>query len=74
MTSLEVALQYKFTKQFRMIGIIAQQEIDDIDTEDFYAVEAQYRFNKSIRTFVTYQLNQIDGEEDSLVAGIRYNF
>ncbi len=74
MSSLEIALQYKFTKELRMIGIIAQQEIDDVDTEDFYALEAQYRFNKSIRTFVTYQLNQIDGDEDSLVAGIRYNF
>ncbi|MDN2664756.1 porin [Psychromonas sp. 14N.309.X.WAT.B.A12] len=74
MTSIEIALQYKFTKQFRMIGIIAQQEIDDVDTADFYAVEGQYRFNKLIRTYVTYQFNQIDDAEDSLVAGIRYNF
>lgn len=80
-TSLEAAIQYKFTKKFRMIGIIGQQEEEvsgsDTDTEDFYAIEAQYRFNKSIRTYVSYAYNDLDDAdktEDSLVAGIRYNF
>lgn len=73
-TSLEVAAQYKFTKEFRLIGIIGMAEDDFADTEDFYAVEAQYRFNKSIRTYASYKLNNLDGAEDSLVAGIRYNF
>ena len=65
---------YKFTKEFRLIGIIGMAEDDFADTEDFYAVEAQYRFNKSIRTYASYKLNNLDGAEDSLVAGIRYNF
>lgn len=73
-TSLEAALQYKFTKEFRLMGIIAIASDDTADTADFYAVEAQYRFNKSIRTFVSYALNNIDNQEDSLVAGLRYNF
>ena len=73
-TSIEAAIQYKFTKEFRMIGIIGQAEEADVDTQDFYAVEAQYRFNKSIRTYVSYQLNNLDDSEDSLVAGVRYNF
>jgi len=74
--SLEAAVEYKFTKEFRMIGIIGQQEIDDSDTEDFYALEAQYRFNSAIRTYISYAYNNLDGDdvEDSLVAGIRYNF
>jgi len=60
-----------------MIGIIGQAEEADVDTQDFYAVEAQYRFNKSIRTYVSYAFNNLDNTvqtEDSLVAGIRYNF
>lgn len=73
-TSIEAAIQYKFTKQFRMLGIIGQAEEADVDTEDFYAVEAQYRFNKSIRTYISYALNNLDDSEDSLVAGVRYNF
>ncbi len=57
-----------------MIGIIGQAEEADVDTEDFYAIEAQYRFNKSIRTYVSYALNNLDDSDDSLIAGIRYNF
>lgn len=77
-TSLEVAAQYKFTKQFRMIGIIGMADEDNnantTDTEDFYALEAQYRFNKSIRTFASYKLNNLDNAEDELMLGLRYNF
>ena len=73
-TSLEGAIQYKFTKGLRVIGIIGVSEDDTEDTNDFFAVETQYRFNKSIRTFVSYQLNNLDDTDDSLVAGIRYNF
>jgi outer membrane porin protein LC len=74
--SLEAAVEYKFTKEFRMIGIIGQQEQADQDTEDFYALEAQYRFNSALRTYVSYAYNNLDGDdvEDSLLAGIRYNF
>jgi len=73
-TSLEGAVQYKLTKGLRVIGIIGVSEDDTEDTNDFFAIETQYRFNKSIRTFVSYQLNNLDDTEDSLVAGIRYNF
>jgi len=73
-TSLEAAVQYKFTKEFRLIGMLGMAEDDVEDTEEFYALEAQYRFNKSIRTFVSYALNNLDDGEDSLVAGVRYNF
>ena len=72
--SLEAAIQYKFTKEFRMIGIIGQQEKADEDSVDYYALEAQYRFNSAIRTYVSYQLNKLDDADDSLVAGIRYDF
>jgi outer membrane porin protein LC len=84
-TSLEVAAQYKFTKEFRLIGIIGMQDAEtknvSIDTLDFYALEAQYRFNQSIRTFASYKLNNLDEKEmgkarsaDELMVGLRYNF
>ncbi len=77
-TSVEAAIQYKFTKEFRMIGILGMQEAEvgnaTTDTEDFYAIEAQYRFNKSIRTIASYQINNLDGAENELIVGLRYNF
>jgi predicted porin len=79
-TSLEAAIQYKFTKEFRVIGIIGmvEEEVGSVstDTEDFFALEAQYRFNKSIRTYASYKLNNLDdaSEEDELLVGLRYNF
>jgi outer membrane porin protein LC len=81
-TSLEASVQYKFTKEFRLIGIISMAEEDVAgDTEDFYALETQYRFNKSIRTFASYKLNNLDEKkvgkaksENELMVGLRYNF
>lgn len=73
-SSLEAAVQYKLTKEFRLIGTMGLADNDGADTYDFYSIEAQYRFNKLIRTFVTYALNNVDGEDDSLIAGLRYNF
>ena len=77
-TSLEVAAQYKFTKEFRLIGIYTLAEEDDeantVDTADFFALEAQYRFNSSIRTYASYKLNNLDNKDDALMLGLRYNF
>lgn len=73
-TSLEVAIQYKATKQLRLIGLIGMAEVEDTDTEDFFALEAQYRFNKSIRTYASYKINNLDGAENELLVGLRYNF
>jgi len=73
-TGLEVAAQYKFTKEFRLIGIYANVEEDSETTVDYVALEAQYRFNSSIRTYASYQLDNMDGGEDELMVGLRYNF
>lgn len=74
-TSLEVAAQYKFTKEFRMIAMYGMAEEDVAgDTEDFVALEGQYRFNKNLRTYASYKVANLDGQEDELLAGIRYNF
>lgn len=80
-TSLEVAAQYKFTKEFRMIAMYGMADEEEAgvttDTEDYTALEGQYRFNDSLRTYASYKLSNIskaDGGYDELVAGLRYNF
>ena len=74
-TSLEVAAQYKVSKELRMIAIYTKAEQDiKGDTKDFYALEGQYRFNKSLRTYASYKFNNLDAGDDELVAGLRYNF
>ncbi|MFT6927865.1 MAG: outer membrane porin protein LC [Psychromonas sp.] len=74
-TSVEVAAQYKFTKEFRMIAMYGTAEEDLAgDTEDYVALEGQYRFNKNLRTYASYKLDNTDAGDDELVAGLRYNF
>ncbi|PKH02396.1 porin [Psychromonas sp. MB-3u-54] len=77
-TSLEVAAQYKFTKEFRMIATYAMADEEEAgvttDTADYAALEGQYRFNDSLRTYASYKLNNITDGDDELVAGLRYNF
>jgi len=73
-TSLEFAAEYQFTNEFRLIGMIGMQEVDKVDTVDAYALEAQYRFNESIRTFASYKLDNLDDGENELVIGLRYDF
>ena len=77
-TSFEAAVQYKLTKELRLIGIVGMAENETgnvtVDSEDFFAFEAQYRFNKSIRTVASYKVNNLDGADDELLVGIRYNF
>jgi outer membrane porin protein LC len=77
-TSLEVAAQYKLTKEFRMIAMygMADQDVAGVttDTEDYAALEGQYRFNDSLRTYASYKLSNLTGGDDELVAGLRYNF
>ncbi len=76
--SLEAAIQYKVTKELRLIGIagMAEEEVNSVstDTEDFFAFEAQYRFNKSLRTIASYKANNLEGKDNELLVGIRYNF
>ncbi|WP_028864998.1 porin [Psychromonas aquimarina] len=77
-TSLELAAQYKFTKEFRMLAIYGMAEQDKAgtktDTQDFAALEAQYRFNSTIRTYASYKFDNLDGGEDELLVGLRYSF
>ncbi len=62
-----------------MIGIYGMAEQENAagvttDTEDFITIEGQYRFNKSLRTFASYKMDNLDGADDELMLGLRYNF
>ncbi|GAA5645857.1 porin [Vibrio proteolyticus] len=82
---LEFAGHYKFTKQFRLIAAYVKQEEDaakndSVDTADFFELTARYDFNKSIRGYVAYKLNNLDDKDtgydvnDSVRLGLRYDF
>ncbi|MBE8604421.1 porin [Vibrio cyclitrophicus] len=87
-SGVEVAVKYKLTDQFELAGLYQKQEEDatqnlTVDTADFFELTGTYKFNKSIRTYVAYQLNNLDDvkvsgletqSEDSLRLGLRYDF
>ncbi|MGY3572689.1 porin [Vibrio paucivorans] len=85
---LEIAGHYKFTSQFRLIAAYQKQEEEDksssttTNLSDFFELTGRYDFNKSIRGYVSYKLNNLDKEDigqsydakDSIRLGLRYNF
>ncbi|ANP77893.1 hypothetical protein A134_15975 [Vibrio crassostreae 9CS106] len=87
-SGVEVAAKYKLTDQFELAGLYQKQEKDatqnlTVDTADFFELTGTYKFNKSIRAYVAYQLNNLDDvkvagletqSEDSLRLGVRYDF
>ncbi|MGF1746782.1 porin [Vibrio minamisatsumaniensis] len=87
-SGVEVAAKYTLTDQFELAALYQKQEQDTtqnvtVDTADFFELTGTYKFNKSIRTYVAYQLNNLDDikvagletqSEDSLRLGLRYDF
>ncbi|WP_026970653.1 porin [Aliagarivorans marinus] len=74
----EISAQYKFGKA-RVVGVYAYQQNDPTgaakyDETDQFALELRYDFNKAFRVVGSYVFEQIDGGEDQLVLGARYNF
>ena len=89
-SGVEVAAKYKLTSQFELAALYQKQEEDasqnvTVDTADFFELTGTYKFNKSIRTYIAYQLNNLDEVkdattglttqgEDTLRLGVRYDF
>ena len=87
-SGVEVAAKYKLTSQFELAALYQKQEKDltqnvTVDRADFFELTGTYKFKKSIRTYVAYQLNNLDDvkvagletqSEDSLRLGLRYDF
>ena len=89
-SGVEVAAKYKLTSQFELAALYQKQEEDasqnvTVDTADFFELTGTYKFNRSIRTYIAYQLNNLDEVkdattglttqgEDTLRLGVRYDF
>ncbi|WP_428774142.1 porin [Vibrio sp.] len=85
---LEVAAQYKLTSAFRLIAAYSKQEVENknsntkADIHDFFELTGRYDFNKSIRGYLSYKLNQMKAEDtgygkdadDTIRLGLRYDF
>lgn len=86
-TGTEIAGQYKFGGGFRVIAAYAKSEKkaengDKIDTNDFIELTARYDFNKNMRSYATYKLNNLKADsstlsedaDNSIRLGLRYDF
>ncbi|MGF1697083.1 porin [Vibrio lamellibrachiae] len=87
-TGIEFSAQYKLTSQFRMIAAYQKTELKDkADNSkeigsDFFELTGRYDFNKSIRAYASYMLNNLDNKDtsydadakDSIRLGLRYDF
>ncbi|WP_305417469.1 porin [Photobacterium leiognathi] len=74
---------YELATAFKMDKFIAQaaynfKQLDNAgvktDDEDYFALEGIYKFNKNLRTYAGYKFQQLDGADDELQVGIRYDF
>ncbi|WP_305464975.1 porin [Photobacterium leiognathi] len=74
---------YELATAFKMDKFIAQaaynfKQLENAgvktDDEDYFALEGIYKFNKNLRTYAGYKFQQLDGEDDELQVGIRYDF
>ncbi|WP_318497452.1 porin [Photobacterium leiognathi] len=72
-TGYTIAAAYKINK-FTAQAVYNFEEVDKADKVDYFAIEGVYKFNKNLRTYAGYLFNQIDGEDDELQVGIRYDF
>lgn len=74
----EAVLGYGFGNGFSVLGGYNFLEQDTggatEDQTDYYTVGAQYKFNKQLRTFAEYKIDNIDGNEDVLAIALRYDF
>ncbi len=80
-TAYELVASYKVTKQVTVAGLYTYLEIDEngvgtYDDREGIELVGYYKLNSNFRTYLSYYLNQLDGEsgEDTLRLGARYDF
>ncbi len=87
-TAMELAAQYKFTKQISAAAVYTYQENElangtKVDAVDGIELAGYYKFNSNFRTYLSYYLNGLDEVktagvvtegEDTLRLGVRYDF
>ncbi|MGF1700723.1 porin [Photobacterium makurazakiensis] len=77
LTAYELAAAYQYN-QFTFQGVYNYQEVDangvKSDEYDYFAIEGIYKFNSDFRAYAGYLFEQIDGADDQIQAGVRYDF
>ncbi|EAS64231.1 porin [Photobacterium angustum] len=77
LTGYELATAFKMNQFIAQAAYNFKQSEDGgvkTDKVDYFVLEGIYKFNKNLRTYAGYLFNQIDGEDDELQMGIRYDF
>ncbi len=80
----ELAAQYVFDNNFRVIGTYQNRQIDGNDAADFFELTGGYDFNQHVYAYLAYKFNQLDdnnsifvpssSDEDSMRLGLKYTF
>lgn len=69
-TGTELAAHYKFDGGFRVIAAYAKSEFetgsDKSSANDFIELTGRYDFNKNMRAYVTYKINNLDKDADKV--------
>ncbi|WP_394149229.1 porin [Vibrio maritimus] len=87
-SGVELSGTYKFDNGFRIMAAYAKQELkpesgDKEVLNDFVELTGQYHFNKSLRTYLSYKIDNRKAEyvdnngnaaDDTLRLGLRYDF
>ncbi|GAD89163.1 hypothetical protein VHA01S_016_00200 [Vibrio halioticoli NBRC 102217] len=73
--AFEVSAVYKLDK-WTFAAVYNYQDVESVDdaTVDNAAIEAVYKFNGNLRTYAGYKFEQVEGDDDQIQAGIRYDF
>ncbi|PSV55068.1 porin [Photobacterium sp. GB-1] len=77
LTGYELATAVKMGKFIAQAAYNFKQSKDGgvkTDNVDYFALDGVYKFNKNLRTYAGYLFNRIEGEDNELQVGIRYDF
>ncbi|MGF1721882.1 porin [Vibrio kyushuensis] len=78
-TAYEFSASYKITSEFSVAANynFAEEKIKGFnaeDKDDQFEIAAYYKFNGNFRTYAAYKFDQIEGADDVLRLGARYDF
>ncbi len=76
---VEAAVGYDFTNGVGLMALYNKQtqKTDgsaDVDTQDYYTLGAQYKFNKNLRVIGEYRINNLDDYKNDMQFAVRYDF
>lgn len=70
--AIEIAVAYQLNDQVGLLAQYGNVEAGGTDTVDAVVLEANYKFNGNLSSFVAYEFNEVS--DDSATAGLKYAF